>query len=153
PPAVNVLRKNEQIARCKANLAKIGFALHSYRDQHKGAFPSIKDEKEPFKVAGLFAPVLLEGGMLPSDARFLKCPGDQSSPPPSSLPLGQLHNLPAEEFERVAANLAGSYAYSLGYRDADGGYQGLRADPNLPQHLVPILADLPPRDPRQGNSP
>jgi prepilin-type processing-associated H-X9-DG protein len=152
PSTVNWARHKEQITLCKDNLRKFGFALHKYRDQHKGAFPTIKDEKEPFKVAGLFVPVLHDAGVLPDDVS-VRCPA-QGLPKKSPWSLAQLREMTPEEFQQKADDLACCYAYSLGFRDPQGRYEGPRAEPNPHQSLVPLLADAPPfDDPRLGNSP
>jgi len=65
--------------------------------------------------------------------------------------LEKLRGLKDDEFDQeVADKLLGSYAYSLGYRDAAGQYHSLRREGN--EHL-PIMADRPPPDPSAGNSP
>ena len=55
------------------------------------------------------------------------------------------------EFKNAVQNLAGCYAYTLGYADPSGALHGLRIDPDQPNAFTPIVADRPPADVENGN--
>src|SRR5205807_1201050 len=94
-----------------------------------GALPRI-EQKGPRSYAGMFVPILAQAGVLTEKVRLLcpACGGNHS--PASSDPdqlrlLEELYETDRPRFEQAVASLAGSYAYSLGYRD-DHGLHGLR---------------------------
>jgi hypothetical protein len=139
-----------QVRACQNNMAQFWQALQVYADRHQGAFPRVQDGHGPYSVAGIFLPLLEETGALASEA-VRGCPttaGRRPHCPPTlqSLELA-LHCNPTH-FRNLAHDLAGGYAYSLGYRE-NGRLFGLtrELDGNLP-----ILADEPPRG-GDGNSP
>jgi prepilin-type processing-associated H-X9-DG protein len=140
PPALNHVRKQHQIAACQNNLAVLGRALHTYSDTHHGKFPNVADERPPYNVAGMVVPVLFESGALSPDCD-IRCPGDRPTPA-VALAANQLKALPINEFQDKLPFLAGSYAYSLGYRQGEA-VQGLHKDAEQPQALSPLLADAP----------
>jgi hypothetical protein len=136
-------------ATCADNLRVLWTGLQAYGNSHEGMLPQV-EERGPRSVAGIFVPVLHEAGVLRSDARLV-CPGDDTQPLPTPHRLGTLEELyrsRPEAFLRAAHDLAGSYAYSMGYKEGDV-LQGLRCDSG---DLLPVMADrLPCAAP--GNSP
>jgi prepilin-type processing-associated H-X9-DG protein len=140
PPVLSHIRREYQVQACKNNLGVMGQALLRYSDLHQGKFPNVADEKPPYNVAGMVVPVLYESGVLSPDCN-VQCPG---GPPiqPTSLNASQLKDLPHVEFFDKAPFLSGSFAYSLGYRQA-GTVQGMRNDGVQPQSLAPLMADAP----------
>jgi hypothetical protein len=122
---------------CQENLRRIGSGLQSYCEVHDGNFPLV-EEKGPHGVAGIFVPVLCDSGMLGPDVS-VACPAKERRPmkPRSLQELEELYAHDRERFRLEARNLAGGYAYSLGYVDA-AGYHGLRRDFG---DLFPIVAD------------
>jgi hypothetical protein len=137
-------------ATCANNLRVLWTGLQSYSDFHDGALPKVS-ETGPQSVAGIFVPILHDAGVLNRDAP-LTCPGDDRRiSPRSSLSMDDLKDLysNSDDFQAAVKNLAGSYAYTIGYRSEDGMLQGLRRDSG---EGLPVLADrLPCR--AFGNSP
>jgi hypothetical protein len=122
---------------CENNLRVIGRGLQSYCDNHNGDFPRV-EEQGPRSVAGIFVPILSDSGVLSPEASLI-CParGRGSLKRRSVRELEELYLKDPEEYLREARQLAGSYAYTLGYRDGDG-HHGLRCDSG---DTLPIMAD------------
>jgi hypothetical protein len=122
---------------CENNLRVIGRGLQSYCDNHNGDFPRV-EEQGPRSIAGIFVPILFDSGVLNPDVSLM-CPARGRVPLNcrSVQELEQLYANDPEEYLRQARRLAGSYAYTLGYRD-DGGHHGLRCDSG---DMLPIVAD------------
>jgi hypothetical protein len=136
---------------CANNLRQFGGALAAYSDLHDGKFPAVEkgENAGPRAVAGIFVPVLNDAGLLGPDASVI-CPaqGPRALPSVSVAKLETLFDTQPAEFQKVASRLGGSYAYSLGYQEADL-HLGLSRSLGDKQ---PILADRP--DPAGfGNSP
>jgi hypothetical protein len=126
-----------QRSACANNLRLLWSALEVYSDHHDGGFPAV-EAHGPRAVAGIFVPILHDAGALSPDASVV-CPAQGRQAPPA-VSVGELEDLyltRRQEFKKVARELAGSYAYSLGYREGDAHW-GLRRD--LGERL-PILAD------------
>lgn len=122
---------------CQNNLRLVSEGLHLYCDNHDGNFPRA-EEDGPRAVAGIFVPILRDNRMLAPTVSVL-CPA-QGRLPPQCRSIGELEELyenQPEEFLREARKMAGNYAYTLGYQDANG-YHGLRCDSG---DKLPILAD------------
>ncbi len=85
------------------------------------------EEKGPHSFAGIFVPILSDNQMLSPDVS-LTCPaqGRIAAPRRSVHELEELYEKQPDEFHQIARKLAGSYAYSLGYRDGSG-YHGFAA--------------------------
>lgn len=137
------------MAGCKNNLRQFFSALNAYRELH-GQYPDVSKEAAPRDVAGMVVPILASGGVLPSNVS-IRCPG-LGAPLPSQLTLDSLRKMSAEEFEQRSPCLSMCYAYSLGYRDANGLYHppGEGAKCNWSQ--TPIMADRPPAEGLWKNS-
>jgi prepilin-type processing-associated H-X9-DG protein len=135
---------------CQENLRKFYFALRAYADQNTNQLPDVAALEPPRNVAGMVAPILIDAGTLPRDAN-VGCPAN-SAPRTCPLTLKPLNALDAETFKRRAEELICCYAYSLGYDDPTG-HHGPRLGPGELNRLLPIMADRPPRNPAQGNSP
>lgn len=122
---------------CQNNLRVIWGGLQRYCDSHDGSFPRV-EESGSRSVTGMFVPVLLDSGSLTPETSF-RCPTQASRPPhPRSLrELEELYQRDPEGFRQVAGQLAGDYAYTLGYRD-EAGHHGLRCDSG---DRLPIMAD------------
>lgn len=135
PFFASLLEKQQRIA-CANNLRKFGVALAAFADRGEGEFPRVEHEG-PRAVAGVFMPLLTDAG-LARDVR-LSCPGQPKNEPwrHSVADLERLHRDSPDDYRRVAADLSGHYAYSLGYQD-NGRLRGLRRDS---ADGLPILAD------------
>jgi prepilin-type processing-associated H-X9-DG protein len=135
----------EAAVACQENLRQFFFALAAYRDQH-GGYPDLSKEA-PRNVAGMVVPVLADAGVLPTSFS-VRCPGIG---PHLGCPVtvAALRAMPEEDFQVQSPNLALCYAYTLGYRDQTGGFQGPW---QLPGSAWPILADRPPSEGAPGNS-
>lgn len=131
-------RKHE----CARNLHDFHNALVKYSEDNGGNFPNVAGQQPPRNVAGIFVPLIDKGE--PNSARVfnVRCPAG-NKPPPLRRTWEEIQSLPDDEFiNHVAPELAGCYAYSLGYRDNEGNYCGLRQGDN---DRLPIMADRPPR--------
>ena len=143
-PALNQIRYYHSRIACENNLRQFYFALRNFSDLHEGDFPNVAAATpEPWNNAGFFVPILNEEGLLGNDVS-VQCPANGRIPP-TQLTLQDLQKMDPDELDRVAWNLGGSYAYSLGYRDAEGAH-GPHFDPNLANYIRPLLADRPPRE-------
>ncbi|MGL4553649.1 MAG: hypothetical protein ACRC33_21005 [Gemmataceae bacterium] len=122
---------------CGNNLRKFWGGLSAYADLHDGDFPRVP-ETGPAAIAGVFVPMLGEAGLL--DGVSVECPGRGTRRPAAFrvTDLDRLHGDRPDEYALVARNLAGGYAYSLGYSDDATGLRGLRRDSG---EGLPILAD------------
>jgi hypothetical protein len=132
---------------CAENLRKFWLGLQAYGDGHEGRFPLV-EEQGPRAAAGIFVPVLHDAGVLPEGVS-VRCPaaGARRAPPArTAADLEALYQSSRAAYEVAARDLAGDYAYSLGYRE-NGAHFGLtRASGDG----LPILADVQPG--RTGNS-
>lgn len=125
---------------CENNLRTFWGALQTYSTRTPGgAFPMV-EEKGPSSVAGAFIPMLREAGALNGDAVTVACPGQGRrvvAPQYGLADLAAAYENGGDGFEQMARELAGDYAYSLGYRqgptlvglrDASGGELPILAD-------------------------
>ncbi len=147
-PLLNKLWYDYQVHACKNNLRLFHQALMGYSELHDHNLPKIQ-EGGPVSMAGMFVPILNDAGVLGPDLS-VDCP-TMGRRPPSRQSVEELKRLfkdsPAE-FRGLVCDLAGCYAYTLGYqeRDATGHYAlfGLRSDSG---DALPIMADRPPFSP------
>lgn len=130
-------------AECRNNLMLIWQGLQTYCDSHEGNYPRIEAEG-PRSAAGIFVPMLGDSGMLSPDFS-VACPAQERRRPQqrSVRDMEELYQSNPEAFRFEARQLAGGYAYTLGYRDALGGYHGLncKAVDSGNLKLLPIVAD------------
>src|SRR5262249_57371624 len=68
-----------RVYACANNLHKFHDALMRYGDTHDGALPMVQAEG-PRGVAGIFVPMLLDAGVLDSDARVTCSPTAENTP-------------------------------------------------------------------------
>jgi hypothetical protein len=133
------LQHRQQVEACQNNLRQFHQALVGYSQEHEGRFPQIA-ETPPLNQAGAFIAMLQNEGLLSPVVRTT-CPSAVPAPVVQAA-------APADP----GPQLTGSYAYSLGYRDANGRLHGLRL--NGPEtDLMPIMSDRPAplRNPGQGS--
>jgi hypothetical protein len=146
PMGLSHLKERRNIIACANNLRLFAVALGNYSDHHEGALPKV-EEVPPFNVAGVFVPALNQDRVLGSGVS-VSCPAKGLAQPPRQVSLHDLameHERDRERFERLTLDLAGCYAYSLGYRGPDGRHYGLRfrADESEKDHIA-VMADRPP---------
>jgi hypothetical protein len=149
PGLVRLWRTYEFRAACANNMRVVWNGLQGYSDVNRGEFPPIARDG-PRSVAGIFVPVLHDAEVLSPDANLV-CPAEQGRTRPLRHRLKQLETLfdnQPEEYARAACELAGSYAYSLGYEEG-GDVKQVRRDSG---DGLPILADRLPCG-VEGNSP
>jgi hypothetical protein len=126
----------QQIA-CQNNLKQFYVALRSYADHHDGALPKVEAEP-PRNVAGIFVV------MIPDTDFSVTCPANGKRGP-CKMTLVEIETLQAQhpdEFQMLARNLSGCYAYTLGFQEQNG-HCGLTMDAG---DETPIMADRPPYD-------
>jgi len=122
-------QRSDQVT-CQNNLRQLHQALVGYSGTHGGRFPQVSD-RPPNNVAAAYVPMLREAGHLPPTG-------------PPVCPTVQLVAGPA---------IDGGYAYSLGFRGADGQLRGLRHGAGQDADLTPLLADRPlPAGHRSGHN-
>ncbi len=147
PALVRVYEARDRAA-CAENLHQVWGALAAYSDQRPGRpFPMV-ESSGPRSVAAVFVPLLRDAGTLDGTFR-VACPARPEPTPVANASLADLeaaYQRGGEEYGRLARNLAGGYAYSLGYRDG-ATLAGLRAGDD---NALPVVADFSPGD---GNSP
>jgi hypothetical protein len=145
PPGLSRLRYHQNLLSCQNNLRLFAQALTGYSDAHAGALPKV-EALPPRNYAGVFVPILRDGQFLGPNVS-VRCPARGLPPPPavSLVTLEREQALGDRDFEEHVRNLAGCYAYVLGYRDPDGHHWGLRrtAPADLTERL-PVMADRPP---------
>ena len=134
---------------CEHNLRSMWTGLKEFQTVHR-KLPDPGSVPRP--VAGMVAPMLRDAGFLPQDAHLV-CPATKVSDS-VGLTVDEIENLPPEQFADVAPRLLPGYAYSLGYRDADGKLHPV--DDMLREikaSQLPIIADAPAILASIGNSP
>jgi hypothetical protein len=140
-PAVLFARQQVERANCQNNLRTIWASLQEYGDKSPdGAFPKVEAEG-PRSVAGVFQPMLRDAGVL-SGQVLVACParpGQESAANASLADLDTAFATDAEGFARLADNLSGGYAYTLGYRNGPTLVGLYTSDPQT----LPIMADQP----------
>jgi prepilin-type processing-associated H-X9-DG protein len=144
-PALNEARHRRGLTECGNHMRQIAVGMLSYAEQYAGHFP-FHSSSGPLAVAGMYAPILLETGMVGDSAAFV-CPatGDDSR---AIRPLRSVEAA-LDDLKRVSAmvpRLGGSYAYSLGFQDR-GVYTPPQRD-RMAGHMV--LVDRPSR-PEEGD--
>jgi len=112
------MHESRERARCQNILRDLYQGLDGYAQARNGAFPFIADSP-PRNHAGAFQEILLDSGQIGPTVK-INCPV-------------------------APANVPGaSYAYTLGYRDREGGLHGLRRGAaDTEADAMPLLADQP----------
>jgi prepilin-type processing-associated H-X9-DG protein len=147
-------QRDQHRIECENNLHRFDEALEAYAETHNGRFPWVGAEP-PKNFAGSFVPALNEARAMPPGLS-VSCPGE---PPrsPSAITfdiLAQMSRDEPEKFKTVTRDLAGCYAYSLGYREPGGA--ALYGLTRSMDGRLPLMADAPSCDGstevRPGNS-
>ncbi len=139
-PAIESSRSQARITACQDNLRQVGMALADYSDRNGGYFPYVPP-KGPLAAAGVYAPILLDGGYLTQPSTVV-CPGSPTADRDRvTIPtLSQLQSAePGEKLDQLQSTMGGSYGYSLGYV-SDGRYWPTR---NLARPMFAVMADAP----------
>lgn len=142
-PGVRLAQSYKQRVDCANNLLQFHQAVSAYADLHGGNYPGF-DLPAPHNAAGMFVPVLHDAGLV-HDKLTTRCPAVGAARIDRHSVEG-LRLLSPEDYEKAAAKLIDSYAYSLGYRDpASGQLVGLRRSRQgeLDNDEIPLLADRP----------
>jgi hypothetical protein len=137
----------QQRNACANNLRKFWVGVEVYSDHNNGEFPRV-EAQGPRGVAGIFVPILRDAGLIQDVSVGCAASGER---PPANFSVRDVEEMSAnspQQFRRVASDLAGSYAYCLGYREGST-HRGLRRDSG---DSLPIMADRSQRS-GEGNSP
>jgi hypothetical protein len=137
----------QQRLACANNLRVFWTDLAAYADGHEGNFPRV-EANGPRAFAGVFVPVLHDAGLF--NGASVACPA-RGGTQPTCLSLAELERLHRNEpatFQAITRELAGAYAYCLGYHEG-ASHHGLQRTSG---DDLPIMADR--ADPARGpNSP
>jgi hypothetical protein len=140
------LRTGDEVLACQNNLREFHHALSAYSDQNEGKFPWV-EAQPPRHFAGCFVPILNDAGLLPKNLSA-SCPSHRGRS--LSIPsLAELEDLRVNQpgvFRSVVRDLAGCYAYPLGYRDTHDGHTVHLGLTRQMDGELPLLADRPPTD-------
>jgi prepilin-type processing-associated H-X9-DG protein len=137
------LWRQYQIYSCANNLRKFHVAMMNYGDTHDGALPKVEAQGAR-SFAGVFVPLLHDAGVLDDDIRVTCSAGAESMPLNRTVnDLEDLYIQSEEQFRAVSRNIAGCYAYTLGYTQ-DGMLLGVRR--GIDDGRTPIMSDCPPSD-------
>lgn len=136
PFAANQWAQQQRVA-CSNNLRQFWVSLSAYADRSEGEFPRVESEG-PRAVAGIFVPILDDAGLARDVTVFCPGLGQQETIRPSLSELERLYRDAPEQYRERTRDLAGHYAYCLGYHDSTGALRGLRRDSG---EELPILAD------------
>jgi hypothetical protein len=120
-PALQQSRDRKLVVECSNHLRQIAVALDSYAEDHGQYFP-ISSGAGPLGVAGVYAPILLECGLV-SDASVFVCPaaGDDAR----SIPRLNEIRAALDDIDRLDGllrSMGGSYGYQLGIKRAERYY-------------------------------
>jgi hypothetical protein len=142
-PAIIQSRANAQRLACQGQMKSTYEAVAKYADMHNGALPIATVSNDYKGKAGIYAPLLYEGGFL-SDVEDVVCPGSDLAREVNSgefrLPsIKQLNNARGERLKLYVQRMGGSYAFAIGYRE-NGRYHTLRLRPDS---TFPLMSDSP----------
>ena len=145
-PAISHSRFNAELAACQNNLQNIGDAVHQYSERDpNGQIPAIPQSGD-LAVAGLYAPQLVEAGVI-SDPRVFFCSAAEAvnRKPAVEMPkyarLVKLSRQGDPQLKSMLAKIGGSYAYNLGYYDG-ATYRTPTMDKSG-DSLIVLMADAP----------
>jgi hypothetical protein len=138
-PTILNSRYQSELAFCQNNLRQLAIALSHYTEVSDGYFPAVSTEGNR-GVAGIYAPTLVNSGMLP-EPDVVVCPSsDLAREGEFRVPtFEEIDRLRGERLREVQSRMGGSYGYNLGYLE-DGRYR-------VPRHTgrshFAIMADAP----------
>ena len=144
-PSIHHSRETARRLHCQNNLRELGIALVDYARRHQQRLPSVA----PHENAGIFVNKLAERGMIPPDrlAELVICP---ASPRAERISTGddvmfhipsrhQINSSNGQALRILRQQMAGIYAYRLGYNDR-GIYRYVQF---VGRSDEPMLADAP----------
>jgi len=144
-PALRESRDSARRLQCQENLRGLGTALASYAQRFQGKLPPIQRNEN----VGMFVVKLADHGFLTREqlARLLACPSTQLAADIFSgdvvlrVPTQQeLRAATKTERESLRKNMAGSFAYRIGYVDPQGKYHQVQF---VGRSNAPMMADAP----------
>lgn len=131
-PAISSSRMHSQIAGCQDNLRHIGRALIEYSlSNPTETFPRIPHSQQT-GIAGIYAPVLREAGLITEDHRF-HCPSSARfdlNVADTDLEIPRMADFAAAqgpELRKLQEQAGGDYGYILGYLQ-NGKLQAVKND-------------------------
>jgi hypothetical protein len=128
--------REQQKLACENNLRKFWVGLQGYADRSENDFPHV-DAEGPRAVAGIFVPTLTDCGLAADVSIACPAAGRREPLRCTVAELERLYQTAPDEYRAVSRELAGHYAYCLGYEDGHA-HRGLRRDTG---DGLPILAD------------
>ena len=139
-PAIASSRYHAQRAGCENNLRNLSFALGQYSAINSGFFPFVEPRGE-MAFAGVYAPVLVDGGYV-SEAQYFLCPAS-ASPEKSNnfrIPtMTQLRVPSSSQLFLIRRTSGGDYGYGFGHLDGNR-YRGTQ---NQKRSFFALMSDAP----------
>ena len=142
-PAIKNSRFHAEIAGCQDNLMNVGRALIEYSHHSpQGEFPKIP-KTGPLGVAGMYAPTLIENGLITEDHKFF-CPSTSSYRSNVDLSIPRMTEIsaasPGPARNAIQERMGGSYGYVLGIMDGGDDVDGIR---NQSRDNFALMTDTP----------
>ncbi len=144
-PALRTGRDSARRLQCQNNLRDLGTALASYAQHHQKKLPPIQRNEN----VGMFVIKLADHGLLTREqlAQLLVCPSTQLADDLFSgtvvlrIPTQQeLREATKAQQRSLRKNMAGSFAYRIGYLDPQGRYHQVHF---TGRSNAPMMADAP----------
>ena len=121
-PTISYARFNSRLTACQNNLRQVGNALFVYQDSSPAqSFVSIPFcPDDPMNVAGCYAPILKDYGLVEDDSTFF-CSGSESRSFDCIPTCEQIRGAIGPQLADYKRNMGGDFGYSLGFYK-DGKY-------------------------------
>ncbi len=115
-PAISWSRFNSRISHCQSNMTSVGLGMLQYSDLHGQPKTHIPG-RNPMATLSIFAPVLLETGLVEKEANF-RCAGLASGSEEARIPtVAQMTNATGSQLAGLYRSMGGDFGYALGYLD------------------------------------
>ena len=115
-PAVIHSRHITRLNACKMNQQHLHQALAQYSSRNRDQLPFVSSQD----TAGIYAPILNDAGLI-SKAALVHCPERNNKTAVPEIPSVQMvRNATGPQLAKIRRKMGGSYAYVLGYVDANG---------------------------------